>query len=174
MASVTDDSGSTSYRYDARGNIVRVETVIGAQTYVTEYGYDLADRMVSMVYPSGRIVDYTRDALGRVIDVSTRASLPATPVPLATGLTYEAFAGLDALAYGNGVTLALGHDLNGRMAAMDVTGIRGIIWRINRCYYSIGAITVRGYPCRGAGSALGQGPRAGGQRHRHFAGGPSG
>ena len=119
MASVTDDSGSTVYRHDARGNIVRVETVVGAQTYVTEYGYDLADRMIQMVYPSGRIVDYARDAIGRVIDVSTRANLLATPVALAAGATYEAFGGLDALAYGNGVTLALGHDLNGRMVAMD-------------------------------------------------------
>ena len=119
MAAVADDSGSTSYRYDARGNMVRVDTVVGAQAYVTQYAYDLADRMVQMTYPSGRIVDYGRDAIGRVNLVTTRANELAPPVTLASGLTYEPFGGLDAMAYGNGVTLALAYDLDGRMTAMD-------------------------------------------------------
>ena len=36
-ASVTDDSGSTGYRYDARGNTVWQQNVIGTQAYVTQY-----------------------------------------------------------------------------------------------------------------------------------------
>ena len=104
--------------------------MVGAQTYVTEYGYDLADRMVSMTYPSGRIVDYGRDAIGRVDLVTTRANALATPVTLATGLTYEAFGPVNALDYGNGVTLANSFDLDGRLAAIDShIGAAGIVVR---------------------------------------------
>ncbi len=119
LASVTDDSGSTGYRYDPRGNKVWEQRVIDTQTYVTEYDYDSADRLASMSYPSGRIVDYARDALGRVVSVTTRENEFATPVTLATGGSYEPFGGLDGLTYGNGVTLALGYDLDGRLSAMD-------------------------------------------------------
>lgn len=87
---------------------------------MTQYAWDLADRVTQTVYPSGRVVDCALDSIGRVVDVSTRSTGMGTPVPLATGLTYEAMGGLDGFAYGNGITLALGHDLNGRMAAMDV------------------------------------------------------
>ena len=117
---MTDDSGSTSYRYDADGNTTRVETVIGAQTYVMEYAYDAANRLESVTYPSGRIVEYTYDSISRLASVSTRANILATPVTLASGFSYEAFGGLDGLTYGNGITLALGDDLDGRLAAMDV------------------------------------------------------
>jgi len=119
LAGVTDDSGSTSYRYDADGHTVWVQSVIGAQTYVTEYAYDAANRLESMTYPSGRIVEYTHDSLSRIASVSTRASVGAPLVTLASGLTYEAFGGLDGLTYGNGVTLANGFDLDGRLVALD-------------------------------------------------------
>ena len=91
----------------------------GALTYLTQYSYDLADRLAQAAYPSGRTVTYTRDAVGRVTDVATDLG---GVVALASGLTYEAFGGIDAMAYGNGVTLALGHDLDGRMAAMATLG----------------------------------------------------
>ena len=94
--------------------------MIGTQTYVTEYAYDAVNRLESVTYPSGRIVDYTYDSISRLASVATRANLLATPVTLASGLTYEAFGGLDGFTYGNGITLALGDDLDGRLAAMDV------------------------------------------------------
>ncbi len=115
LATVTDDSGSTGYRYDSHGNTVRVENVIGAQTYLTEYAYDVADRLVSMTYPSGRIVDYTRDSIGRVTGVTTRENELATPVALASAIGYQPFGPADAMAYGNGVALANAFDLDGRL-----------------------------------------------------------
>ena len=123
MASVTDDSGSTSYRYDARGNILRDERVIGAQTYITEYAWDLADRMIQIVYPSGRIVDYARDSIGRVTDVTTKASAGATSRRVVGNATWQPFgplAGYD----GKGITgnpYRRSYDLDGRLAAMSLS-----------------------------------------------------
>src|SRR5260370_19307943 len=66
LTSVSDSSGSTAYVYDARGNIVQENHVVGGQSYITSYAYDLANHVVQVTYPSGRIVSYTRDAMGPI------------------------------------------------------------------------------------------------------------
>ena len=40
--------------------------VIGSNSYGTAYTYDPAGNILTETYPSGRIVAYTRDALGRI------------------------------------------------------------------------------------------------------------
>ena len=119
LAGVADDSGSTSYRYDARGNLVREERVIEGAAYVTSYEYDSLDRPALMTYPSGRVIDYGYDSLSRVAGLAMRDGFLAPATILASGFGYEAFAGLNAMTHGNGVTLDLGYDLDGRLAALD-------------------------------------------------------
>src|SRR5712692_396847 len=87
LTSVTNSSGSTAYIYDARGNVVQETRVVGAQSYVTSYAYDLANHVVQTTYPSGRIVGYTRDAMGRIAGVATQANSSAVPVAVASGAT---------------------------------------------------------------------------------------
>ena len=57
-------------------------------------------------YPSGRIVTYSRDSLGRISGVTTKKDASSAAVTLASGVTYQPFGGLAALNYGNGLTLA--------------------------------------------------------------------
>src|SRR5260370_396563 len=64
LTSVTDSSGGTSYVYDARGNVVQETHVVGGQSYVTAYGYDLANHFGPGIYPPRPIVRLTRDAVG--------------------------------------------------------------------------------------------------------------
>jgi hypothetical protein len=53
------------------------------------------------------------DAAERAGDGTARGgNALATPVVQASGLTHEAFAGLDGMTYGDGATLALGDDLD--------------------------------------------------------------
>jgi len=56
MTSMTDESGSTAYVYDARGNVLTETRTIAGQVYTVGYLYDLADRVSQITYPSGRIV----------------------------------------------------------------------------------------------------------------------
>ncbi|MFO0988472.1 MAG: hypothetical protein U1F37_14055 [Alphaproteobacteria bacterium] len=90
LTSVTDVSGQTALKYDHCGNVVREDRTIGGTLYTTEYSYDLADNLIGMVYPSGRIVTYVRDALGRVTSVTTKNNAAAT-VNVATAITYMPF-----------------------------------------------------------------------------------
>ncbi len=102
LASIADSSGTTAYSYDHRGNITaKALTIGGGFSGTVQYAYDLADRVVQMTYPSGKIIDYARDSLGRVSQVSLRDTIGATPVMLASSLAYEPFGPPKAFNYGN-------------------------------------------------------------------------
>src|SRR5712692_1959097 len=126
LTSVTDSSGSTAYVYDARGNVVQETHVIGAQSYVTAYAYDLANHVVQTTYPSGRIVGYTRDAMGRIAGVATQANSSAVPVAVASSATYAPFGPLTALSYGNGLTLSVSYDQDYQPSARLLTGAASV------------------------------------------------
>ena len=117
LATVVDGTGTTKFSYDARGNMLTKQQVIGTTTAATlKYTYDLADRIVSMTYPSGRVVSYARDTKGRVVTVKTRPTATGTDVTLASGLTYEAFGSMLTATLGNGLTLAQSWGNDGRLA----------------------------------------------------------
>jgi YD repeat-containing protein len=83
LCGVTDESGSTSYEYDPRGNVTKkTVTVNGVSgSFSTRYEYDGADRLTAMIYPSTRRVDYTRDpATGRITGATTRSGGLAQPL----------------------------------------------------------------------------------------------
>jgi YD repeat-containing protein len=126
LTSVSDTSGSTAYVYDARGNVAQETHVVGAQSYITSYAYDLANHVVQVTYPSGRLVNYTRDAMGRISDVATQANSLATPVTVASGASYAPFGPLTALTYGNGLSLSVTYDEDYQPSARLVAGAASV------------------------------------------------
>ena len=81
------------------------------------YTYDLADRIASITYPSGRIVTYVRDTKGRVTSVTTKANASATVVTLASSITYEPFGSMLSATLGNGLTMAQNWGNDGRLGS---------------------------------------------------------
>ena len=113
LSSITDATGVTLFAYDYRGNLRAKAKQSGLQvTAKLSYTYDKADRVLSIRYPSGRIVNYLRDTQGRVTSVTTAANATDSPVTLVSGITYEAFGSLISANFGNGLTLGnnLGND----------------------------------------------------------------
>jgi YD repeat-containing protein len=72
LTSITDQSGSTTFTYNALGQIVTDKRVIATKTYTTAYLYDAAGHVSQVTYPSGRIVIYARNANGQVTAVTTK------------------------------------------------------------------------------------------------------
>jgi RHS repeat-associated protein len=108
LAKVVDGSGTTLFQYDHRGNQTVQQQVIGTSTAAQlVYGYDLADRITHITYPSGRQVRYGYDTLGRVNLVETRANA-TTPTwqVVASGHQYEPFGPVKAMALGNGLAVS--------------------------------------------------------------------
>jgi YD repeat-containing protein len=118
---IADPTGTTAYTYDERGNVIADARSIGGQSYATGYAYDLADNVTQIVYPSGRIVDYSYDALGRISGVTTKANAGAAAETVASSVAYQPFGPLKGLTYGNGLSLVRTFDSDGRLATHRVS-----------------------------------------------------
>ncbi|MGH9896824.1 MAG: hypothetical protein ACREA0_33455 [bacterium] len=103
LCAMRDGSGTTTYAYDLRGNLTAQTVTVGGVTYTLGYAYDGADRLIRITYPSGRIVDYSRDALSRIASMST--TWDGVTQALAGDIAYRPFGPMTSLAYGNGIPL---------------------------------------------------------------------
>ena len=65
--------------YDARGNVVSETRTIAGKAHTVAYAYDAANQVTQITYPSGRVVEYGRDATGRIASVKTRKTRGALP-----------------------------------------------------------------------------------------------
>jgi len=120
LCQAQDDSGVEQYDYDAWGNVTRCEkeerdatgTAIG--TYVTSYQYDEANRVLQTTYPSGRTVTTSRDAIGRLIGL-TSTGADAVTTNIISGRTYRADGVWTEQVYGNGLIQTKTYDQQGRL-----------------------------------------------------------
>lgn len=106
MTRMTDPSGSTTFCYDERGNVTRRTQLTnvaagGVISMVVAHTFNLADRLMSITYPSGATIDYQRNSINQINGVTMlRAGRTSTLVSLAT---YLPFGPTISLSYGNGM-----------------------------------------------------------------------
>ena len=118
LTGYTDETGSTTLTYNQRGDIISTTRTISGQAYTTTYGYNIADNITNITYPSGHIITYTRDSQGRVSSTTYRPSVGGTPTLLATNVTYMPFGPLSALLYGNGMARTNIYDKDYRLTGI--------------------------------------------------------
>ncbi|PVM88847.1 hypothetical protein DDF67_12675 [Caulobacter endophyticus] len=126
LTSITEESGSTAYVYDAQGRIIQDAKLIQGAAYTVGYAYDVNGKVTQVSLPSGRTVIYARASDGLVTGVSTKVSPTAASQALASSVSYQPFGPLKGLTYGNGLQLARTFDQNGwlsrtRVSATGVT-----------------------------------------------------
>ena len=126
LTSLTDMAGSLTRTYDERGNLLSEQRVNGATTLTTGYTYDAASRVLTITYPDGSLLTYTRDAMGRVTAVSDKPSGAGSPTTLASSVTYEPFGPWAGLTYGNSVTETPTWDLDYRLTTLIDTGTAAV------------------------------------------------
>ncbi len=78
------------------GQVVKHTQSIGSESYLQEYGYNLAGQMTSQKYPSGRVVETEMDNFGRMAEVSDSQRT------YVSGLTFDNRGLLSQLNLGNG------------------------------------------------------------------------
>lgn len=117
LCSVNNGIGDVSgYEYDPMGRIVKQTTNAGT----VSYGYNAANQVVEITYPSQRKVLYRRDSSGQIIAVI--AVDGGSPFPLATGITHLPYGPAISWRYGNGLTEVRQYDLQYRPLSYDASG----------------------------------------------------
>jgi YD repeat-containing protein len=148
LTSLTDQAGSLGLTWDQLGNITnesRVITSVG--TLSTTTAYDAANNTASITYPSGTVVNYTRDSMGEVSGVTAKPPGASSASNVTTGITYQPAlsAGgtgeqVAALTFGNGITGAYGYDLAARATTHVDTGTAGAVQSHTYGYYQNGSL----------------------------------
>lgn len=115
LTSITDSTGSTSYGYDNRGRVISEARNINTLVYTTTYAYNTAGQLSGVAYPTGLVLSYTRDGLGRVSQISSSKN-NQTQV-LASNIAYQPFGGVKSFTFGNGATHTRSFDTDNRLAS---------------------------------------------------------
>jgi YD repeat-containing protein len=125
LTQVTDTTGTASYGYDPHGRLITETDLNYGTTYNTAYRYDVQGRLNAITYPSGRVVNYSFDSLGRISQIAT--SLNGRTTILASSVTYRPFGGVQGFTYGDGLTAPVQtytrqFDQDGRIASYTLNG----------------------------------------------------
>jgi len=121
LTSVADAAGTLSRSYDEFGNLLTDVRTTSAASLTTAYSYDAANRIASITYPSGTLVSYTRDTMGRITGVTAKPS-GGTSQAVVSSIAYEPFGPYSGLTYGNGIGEARGFDHDYRLTTLTDTG----------------------------------------------------
>ncbi len=105
MTSVTLDGSTEGYyydSYDAMGRVMTSHQITSGATYPMSYVYDLAGNQTSESYPSGRMIQTSYDAAGRIASVSGQKTGEPSRT-YAAGFSYAPHGAVSQFTYGNGL-----------------------------------------------------------------------
>ena len=120
LSKITDVSGTIEFGYDAFGRIATETRTMGGATYTTGYRYDDTGRLSGMRYPTGRDIEFVRDALGRISGINT--SVSGTLTALLSNVIYQPFGPVQKVTFGNGRSQSRTYDLDGRIESFSLAG----------------------------------------------------
>ena len=88
-----------NYRYDIYGRVIEDQRLLAGKTYTTRSTYGSVanstgqpgaiGQLTQLSYPSGRLVNYRYDVLGRINQITTQASSTAAVQTLASNIQYQ-------------------------------------------------------------------------------------
>jgi RHS repeat-associated protein len=117
-----DQSGNTTWTYDARGRVTNeAKTITGAGSFNTFYAYDAMDRVKTITYPTGEVVTQTYNN-------ASQLSSAAGTNNYASGMTYNALGQLKQVTLGNGAVTSYAYYGDGG-GAPPINSFR--LWQIN-------------------------------------------
>ena len=118
LTGITDSTGSITYAYDTLGHVLSEARTISSFVYTTNYTYNDAGQLSSVAYPTGLLISYTRDSLGRINQITSLKN-SQTQI-LASNITYLPFGGVQSFTFGNGSSYTRGFDTDQRLTAYSL------------------------------------------------------
>ncbi len=132
LTKVTDEAGSTRFRYNGFGNMVsktQTTTANGVakdQTIAYAYGTSGSStgHVISLTYPgSGNVVGYTYNSAGRIAGLTLTTANGS--VALLSNIQYQPFGKPSAWTWGNGTAYTRSFDLSGRLTQFPLGATTG-------------------------------------------------
>ncbi|MEF9388526.1 RHS repeat-associated core domain-containing protein [Ralstonia solanacearum species complex bacterium KE056] len=132
LTKVTDEAGSTRFRYNGFGNVVsktQTTTANGVakdQTIAYAYGTSGSStgHVTSLTYPgSGNVVGYTYNSAGRIAGLTLTTANGS--VALLSNIQYQPFGKPSAWTWGNGTAYTRSFDLSGRLTQFPLGATTG-------------------------------------------------
>jgi len=114
LTRIIENTVTTIYCYDARGNVIEKQQILNGTTDTTGYAISAAGRLSSLVYPSGTQVSYSRDGDGRIQTITMTPPSGAASTAV-SAVTYQPFGPISGYTLGNGQTIARAYDANYRL-----------------------------------------------------------
>lgn len=110
LITMTDGVGSENYSYNALEQMTQLQKIFtGGNTYIMSYQYNVAGELTQITYPSGRLVQQSVDAIGRLCEIAPSTTGCGTAAsPYATGYGYNVASQVTGFKYGNGLYASLG------------------------------------------------------------------
>ncbi|NHZ82204.1 type IV secretion protein Rhs [Massilia sp. CCM 8695] len=167
MTRMTDESGYTTYTYDAFGRLAtKAQTTTGLGSYTNThtlvYAYDAAGRQASVTYPSGNRVNYSYNDVGQVASITLNpvkangTDTSTENIVLLNNITYAPFGGTTGWTWGNSAPAnqyahVRTYDLDGRISSYTLgsPSANGVVRTVN---YDA-ASRIKGYTHTGSGTA---------------------
>ena len=104
-----DEGGNHTYSYDFFGNVLEIDRVELGVSYTESYIYDKGDNPIQCTYPTGRVVDFSRDDIRRVNGISSNG------VPIIQQMSYRGDSQMIARRWQNGINETRVYDQQARL-----------------------------------------------------------
>ena len=125
LCAVTDDSGSTVYGYDRRGQVISEAHAVKGNSYLPlQYGYDAAGGRTKGVYPTGDVITTTYDLGGRPLSMTVTPP-GGSATPLVTAITHKPFGPISGFTTAAGVVETRTFDTRYRRQSQTTVGAAG-------------------------------------------------
>jgi YD repeat-containing protein len=116
LTSITDSSGTTSFTYDNKGNMLSktqsITSTGSATEFTTSFSYDAQGRVSSKTYPSGKVLTYAYDTEGELSGMALDGVAQITNIKNNQN-------GLLSYAYADGTKHERTYDANGRVTKLN-------------------------------------------------------
>ena len=123
LCTISDSHSQTSYQYDPWGNRTEIVNTISNIPHTTQYSYDAGNNLLSTTYPSGTKIDYQRDAIRQITQVTYTTST-ANIEPIASQINYLPQGARQSMTFGNGLQEQRSHDQSYRLTGQVTPGLQ--------------------------------------------------
>jgi len=121
LTSMDDASGSTIYKYNTYGELVKETRTTEGRTFITEYSYNDNGELDYIIYPSGRQITYNRRTTGQLLSIDSLYQQEDAVV--AQSIYSKPFGPITRMTLGNGLSVINNYDTLYRLGAAVVSGL---------------------------------------------------